>query len=90
LLKDQPDLKAYIVGHTDNVGGFDYNMNLSLRRAKSVIDNLVQSYSIAPARLKAVGAGLIAPVASNDDEVDRSKNRGSRSLRNKRGHQPLR
>jgi OmpA-OmpF porin, OOP family len=75
LLKDQPNLKVYIVGHTDNVGGFDYNMNLSQRRAKSVVDSLIQSYGIAPNRLKAAGAGLIAPVASNDDEAGRSKNR---------------
>jgi OmpA-OmpF porin, OOP family len=75
LLKEQPNLKVYIVGHTDNVGGFDYNMGLSQRRAKSVVDRLVQGYGIAPARLKPVGAGLIAPVASNDDETGRAKNR---------------
>jgi len=74
LLKTQPDLKVYIVGHTDNVGGFDYNMSLSQRRAKSVVDQLVQS-GIAADRLKAAGAGLIAPVAPNDDETGRSKNR---------------
>jgi outer membrane protein OmpA-like peptidoglycan-associated protein len=75
LLKAQPDLKVYIVGHTDNVGGFDYNMGLSQRRAASVVDRLVQAYGIAPARLKPVGAGRIAPVASNDDEAGRGKNR---------------
>jgi len=75
LLKGQPDLKVYIVGHTDNVGVFDYNMSLSQRRAKSVVDQLIQSYGISPDRLKPVGAGLIAPVAANDDEAGRSKNR---------------
>lgn len=75
LLKDQPSLKVFIVGHTDNVGGFDYNMTLSQRRAKSVVDRLVRDYGIAPARLRPVGAGLIAPIASNDDEVGRAKNR---------------
>jgi outer membrane protein OmpA-like peptidoglycan-associated protein len=75
LLKGQPDLKVYIVGHTDNAGGFDYNMGLSQRRAKSVVDRLVASYGIAPDRLKPIGAGLIAPVASNDDEAGRAKNR---------------
>jgi outer membrane protein OmpA-like peptidoglycan-associated protein len=74
LLKAQPDLKVYIVGHTDNAGGFDYNMGLSQRRAKSVVDRLVQS-GISADRLKPVGAGLIAPVAPNDDEAGRSKNR---------------
>jgi outer membrane protein OmpA-like peptidoglycan-associated protein len=75
LLKAQPDLKVYIVGHTDNVGGFDYNMSLSQRRAKSVVDQLIQTYGIAPDRLKPAGAGLIAPVAANDDEAGRAKNR---------------
>ena len=41
----------------------------------SVVDQLVQTYGIAPDRLKPVGAGLIAPVASNDDEAGRAKNR---------------
>jgi outer membrane protein OmpA-like peptidoglycan-associated protein len=75
LLKGQPNLKVYIVGHTDNAGGFDYNMGLSQRRAKSVVDRLIGGYGIAPDRLKPVGAGLIAPIASNDDEAGRAKNR---------------
>lgn len=75
LLKAQPGLKVYIVGHTDNVGAFDYNMNLSQRRAKSVADQLIQSYGITPDRLKPAGAGMIAPVASNDEEAGRGKNR---------------
>jgi outer membrane protein OmpA-like peptidoglycan-associated protein len=75
LLKGQPGLKVFIVGHTDNVGGYDYNTGLSQRRAKSVVDRLVQQYGIAADRLKPVGAGLIAPVASNDDEAGRAKNR---------------
>jgi outer membrane protein OmpA-like peptidoglycan-associated protein len=75
LLRGDPALKVYIVGHTDNVGGFDYNMALSQRRARAVVERLVAAYGIAPARLKPVGAGLIAPVASNDDETGRAKNR---------------
>jgi outer membrane protein OmpA-like peptidoglycan-associated protein len=75
LLKAQPELKVYVVGHTDNAGGFDHNMGLSQRRATSVVNRLVQSYGIAPGRLKPVGAGLIAPVASNDDDAGRAKNR---------------
>ncbi len=74
LLKAEPNLKVYIVGHTDNVGGFDYNMGLSQRRAKSVVDQLVQN-GISPDRLKPAGAGLIAPVAPNDDEAGRGRNR---------------
>lgn len=75
FLKAEPNLKVYIVGHTDNVGGFDYNVGLSQRRAASIVDRLIQGYGIAAARLKPVGAGLIAPVAPNDDEAGRAKNR---------------
>lgn len=75
LMKAEPGLKVYIVGHTDNQGGFDYNTNLSQRRAKSVVDQLVQNFGISPDRLRPVGAGMIAPVATNDDEAGRSKNR---------------
>jgi len=75
LLQGQPGLKVFIVGHTDNVGGYDYNMGLAQRRARSVVDRLVQQYGIAADRLKPAGAGLIAPVASNDDEAGRAKNR---------------
>ena len=44
-------------------------------RYGTVLLALVQAYGIAPGRLKPVGAGLIAPVASNDDEAGRAKNR---------------
>jgi OOP family OmpA-OmpF porin len=40
-----------------------------------VVDQLIQSYGVSPDRLKPAGAGLIAPVAANDDEAGRSKNR---------------
>ena len=49
--------------------------SLSQRRAKSVVDQLIQSHGISADRLKPVGAGLIAPVAANDDEAGRAKNR---------------
>ncbi len=50
-------------------------MDLSQRRAKSVVDKLIQRFGIAPGRPKPVGAGMIAPIASNDEEAGRSKNR---------------
>ena len=50
-------------------------MSLSQRRAKSVVDRLIQDYGIAADRLKPAGAGLIAPMASNDDEAGRANNR---------------
>jgi outer membrane protein OmpA-like peptidoglycan-associated protein len=75
LLQQDGSLKLYVVGHTDNVGGFDYNMNLSNRRAASVVKALTTKYGVAAARLRAAGAGLLAPVAPNDTEEGRAKNR---------------
>ena len=75
LLKQDAQLKLYVVGHTDNVGGYEYNAALAQHRADSVVKALASKHSIAPARLKAVGVGLLAPVAPNDNEDGRAKNR---------------
>jgi OmpA-OmpF porin, OOP family len=75
LLKQDPKLSLYVVGHTDNVGGFDHNMDLSRRRAASVVAALTAKYGIAAQRLKPAGVGLLAPVAPNDAEDGRAKNR---------------
>jgi OOP family OmpA-OmpF porin len=75
LLKNDATLKVYVVGHTDNVGGLEANMKLSQGRADAVVQALVGSHGIAAARLKAYGDGPFAPVASNDTEEGRAKNR---------------
>jgi len=75
LLKGNPSLNVFIVGHTDNTGTFEHNMKLSQDRAASVVNTLAGKYGIAEARLKAVGAGPIAPTASNETEEGRAKNR---------------
>jgi outer membrane protein OmpA-like peptidoglycan-associated protein len=75
LLKTDSGLGIVVVGHTDNKGSFDYNINLSSRRALSVKNELISSYDISPERLTAAGAGMMAPVASNDTEEGRAKNR---------------
>lgn len=75
LLTANPDLSVEIVGHTDNVGGADYNLDLSNRRAASVVTALTQDYGISAARLASSGAGLTAPVASNVTEDGRTQNR---------------
>lgn len=74
-LKNSPDAKLYVVGHTDNVGSADSNMRLSQARAKSVAADLARTYGIAPARLRGEGVGLFAPIGSNDTEDGRAKNR---------------
>jgi len=75
LLKKNTGLKLLIVGHTDNQGSFDYNMDLSERRAAAVADELVNGHGIDASRLKHHGAGYLSPVASNRSEDGRAKNR---------------
>lgn len=75
LLKSNPKLAVLIVGHTDNQGGFDYNIDLSRRRADAVVKALAAAYKVDPKRMKAAGAGMIAPAAPNDAEDGRAKNR---------------
>jgi outer membrane protein OmpA-like peptidoglycan-associated protein len=75
LLSNNPNLKVFIVGHTDNVGGVDYNMKLSQTRADAVVKALTTKYKVNPQRLKAYGVGQLAPVAPNKTEDGRAKNR---------------
>lgn len=75
LLKQQRALKLYVVGHTDNAGGYADNMDLSNRRAKAVVSHLGTRYGVEATRLTSVGVGFLAPVASNDGEEGRAKNR---------------
>lgn len=75
LMASQPDLRLSVVGHTDNVGGDDYNLSLSQRRATAVVNALIEDYGVAAGRLEPSGAGMKRPVASNDDEAGRAKNR---------------
>jgi outer membrane protein OmpA-like peptidoglycan-associated protein len=75
LLKADPALKLYVVGHTDNTGLFDANMKLSMDRAATVVNSLISQFSVNAARLKACGDGPTAPVASNDTEEGKALNR---------------
>jgi OmpA-OmpF porin, OOP family len=75
LLQQNPSLKLYIVGHTDNVGTLEANMDLSKRRAESVIAYLVANYKADATRLKGYGVGPLTPVASNKAEEGKAKNR---------------
>jgi OmpA-OmpF porin, OOP family len=75
LLKNIESLKLYVVGHTDNVGTIEANMKLSKDRADAVVNTLVSKYGIPAARLKSYGVASLVPVASNDSEEGRTKNR---------------
>ena len=74
LLQAHPELKVSIEGHTDNVGTPQSNKTLSLQRAKSVMNAVVQK-GIAATRLTAVGWGQEKPIADNRSEEGRAKNR---------------
>ena len=75
VLQTNDDLELLIVGHTDNVGDFEYNLNLSMQRAQAVKGWLMDEHGISADRLQAAGAGMMAPVATNRDEDGRSQNR---------------
>jgi outer membrane protein OmpA-like peptidoglycan-associated protein len=74
-LKQLPEAKVALVGHSDSTGDFAYNVDLSARRAQSVIEALVSDHGIKRARLVGLGAGPIDPVASNASENGRAQNR---------------
>jgi OmpA-OmpF porin, OOP family len=73
LLKN-PDRNVLIEGHTDSVGGEDYNLGLSERRADSVRRALIE-YNVPPERITIKGYGKRFPVAGNDTPDGRQKNR---------------
>ena len=74
MLQKAPAVKVEVQGHTDNVGGDGYNQTLSEARARSVMAWVI-AHGIAPARLSAKGYGKSMPVASNDNDEGRAKNR---------------
>lgn len=75
LLQQDTKLKLYVVGHTDNQGTLEANMDLSMRRANAIAQALASKYGVPVARLRALGDGPSSPVASNDTEDGRAKNR---------------
>lgn len=74
LLKDNPQVKIEIMGHTDNSGSEKFNLTLSENRAKAVADYLIQQ-GIDATRIKYKGYGEKYPVADNATEEGRAQNR---------------
>jgi outer membrane protein OmpA-like peptidoglycan-associated protein len=74
LLKANPDLKLSIEGNTDSIGTHDYNIKLSGERAAAVVETL-KAQGVDGARLTSAGFGPDKPIAANDTEVGRAKNR---------------
>lgn len=75
LLSENPKLKLYVVGHTDNVGDYNYNMKLSQARADAVVKTLVSKYNVDKNSLTPAGIGPLAPVTTNDTEEGKGLNR---------------
>jgi outer membrane protein OmpA-like peptidoglycan-associated protein len=75
LLSENPKLNLFVVGHTDNVGNFNYNMKLSESRAEAVVKELVSKYKVDKNRLTPAGVGPLCPVTTNDTEEGKAKNR---------------
>lgn len=75
FMTQYPEAVAVIEGHTDNTGDFDYNQKLSEKRAESIRQYLIEKFGIESARLRAAGYGETNPIAANDTEDGRQKNR---------------
>lgn len=75
LLKNKPELKVLVVGHTDSRGDLNYNLELSETRAGAVTETLKTRHAIAQNRLTPVGVGMAAPIDTNKTEEGRAKNR---------------
>ena len=74
-MTDKPDWKLTITGHTDNIGGHKYNLDLSQRRSASVKKALVERYHVNPNRLSTSGNGDYSPIDTNDTLEGRARNR---------------
>jgi OOP family OmpA-OmpF porin len=74
-MKEYPGANVQLEGHTDSVGTEDYNMSLSRQRAESVKMYLVEKFNINASRISTVGYGKSQPVATNDTEAGKQKNR---------------
>jgi outer membrane protein OmpA-like peptidoglycan-associated protein len=74
MMKQSPDLKLSINGHTDNVGTHEYNIKLSQARAAAVVEALTKA-GIAADRLSSAGFGDSSPIDDNNKPEGRAKNR---------------
>ncbi len=74
ILNQYPNTFVRVEGHTDSRGSDEYNRELSIRRANAV-KNLLLQRGVADSRIEVVGFGETVPVATNDTEAGRQKNR---------------
>ena len=75
FLQEHPQAHVVLAGFTDPIGSSEYNMQLSRRRVESVSNYLATKFNLGGGQIVALWYGDLAPVASNDTEAGRSKNR---------------
>ncbi len=74
MMQENPSIRIEIAGHTDSTGGSEFNMKLSKMRSNSVADWLIKN-GVSSTRITTVGYGDTKPIASNETEEGRLKNR---------------
>jgi len=67
--------RFFVVGHTDNVGDYDMNHELSYARANAVVGRLIDEYGVDRNQIKPVGVGPASPILSNSTEEGKARNR---------------
>lgn len=65
----------YVVGHTDSTGSIEYNQELSLARARSVVSELTQQHGVDPVKVIPFGVGPVSPISTNQTDAGRALNR---------------
>ena len=75
FMKQNSAKRFLVVGHTDNVGGYDMNQELSYARANAVVGKLIDEYGVDRAQIMPVGVGPASPVLSNSTEEGKARNR---------------
>ena len=74
-MRDNPDTKIVLVGHSDAVGGLDGNIEISKQRAEAVRQRMISKYGFQKSRISAQGIAFLAPRASNQTDEGRERNR---------------
>lgn len=74
LLVSNPNMRIKLEGHTDNIGGYEFNLELSIKRIEAVASFLIDK-GIKPDRIEYAGYSFLFPLHSNDTEEGRKKNR---------------
>jgi len=75
LLQEYSEVKLLIAGHTDSIGGEQFNLDLSQRRARSIQQHLTHQHQVAADRLFVEGYGKTEPIETNDTAWGRAENR---------------